>query len=186
MSDIVRIVLRGDDSGAYTVGGARGVPDELAATLQRFRSADVVLDGAPATPPVGEHAVLQFVMASPSPLGHGVVGGPHDALVAFAYHAHDDGALLAFDERITDEYTRFYATRGIRYAGVYRVEAHDLGLVCWGEILAYDGVHTVEEGDRLGNQDLPPNIVAIEDECRTHQDRAAPRVVLWLFPSEGA
>jgi hypothetical protein len=104
--------------------------------------------------------------------------------MVFAYHAHDDAEMLAFDARITDEYTAFYATRGVRYSGVYRAEA--LGLRCLGEILAFAGVHSAKEGEKLGSEDLSPRIVEIEDECRTYQDREAARFSMWLLPSGGA
>ncbi|HET9411183.1 MAG TPA: hypothetical protein VFO75_04780, partial [Candidatus Dormibacteraeota bacterium] len=133
---MVRLVLRGD-GGAYAVK-ATATPDELAATLRRFDSADVQLDGDDGGAPAGDDAVIELSMVSPSALGHSVAGGPHDALAVLAYHAHDDAELLAFDARITDEYTAFYAARGIRYAGVYRLEG--LGLRCFAEIVAYDGV----------------------------------------------
>ena len=175
--EVVRLVLR-SDGGAYAVT-ANGSPDELLAALQRFRGADVLLDGGDGGAPAGDDAVIELTMASPSALGHSVVSSPHDMLAVLAYHAHDDGELLAFDARITEEYTAFYAARGIRYSGVYRLQG--LGMRSFAEILAYDGVHSIEEADRLGNEDLPPAIVAIEDECRAHQDRSAPRFLLWLL-----
>jgi len=179
MSQRVRVLLHLGEDGAFTLS-SRAAPDELAATVARFRSADVVLDGDGLHRSADE--VLVYDLAAASPLDPDVLQRPHDLLMVFAYHVPDEAAMLAFDARITEEYTRFYAQRGVLYTGVYRVDGGALGGGRLGEVLAWDGVASVEEAERLGSEDLPQRIVDIEDECRALQDREASRFVLWLQP----
>ena len=177
MSDVVRILLHTGDGGRYAVN-AGGVPDELAAELQRYRSADVVV-GDGSAPPADR--TLVFTAVALGPAGMGALGGNSDAiLLAFGYHAHDEAAILAFDARITEEYTAFYLTRGVTYTGVFHLEGADTPPL--GELLVFDAA-SLEEAERLGSEDLPQRIVDIEDECRTLQDREASRFSLWLVPS---
>jgi hypothetical protein len=101
--------------------------------------------------------------------------------MVFAYHAHDEQAMLEFDARITEEYSAFYATRGVHYAGVFHADG--LGERRLGEIIAFDAA-SVEEAERMGNDHLPQRIVDIEAECRTLQNPEASRLVLWLAPRQ--
>lgn len=176
MTDQVRILLRDDDGGAFAVSGF-GRPEDFAPQIARFHSADLAFDGVV---PAGAGELLVFTPVAPSPLGTALIREAHDVLLLLAYHTPDDDAMLAFDAGITDEYSRFYATRGVHYTGAFRVDG--LGGGRLGEILCIDGVASVEEAERLCSEDLPPRIVEIEDECRTYQDREASRFLLWLQP----
>jgi hypothetical protein len=177
VSDDVRILLHTGDAGAYALT-ARGVPEELGAEVGRFRSADVLLGAGDGTHG-GETLVYSPVALSP--LGLDVVQRPAAVLMVFAYHVHDEQAMLDFDAGITEEYTAFYLSRGVHYSGAFRVNG--LGGQRLGEIIAFDAA-SVEEAEKLGSVDLPQRIVDIEEECRTLQNREASRFVLWLVPRQ--
>jgi hypothetical protein len=179
MNDEVRILLHAGDRGRYAVTTS-AVPDGDGDRLGQYRSADLSLGNG--TGSGGADLTVLFRSAAPSSLGTAVLQAPNGLLMAFAYHAFDEAAMLAFDARITDEYTSFYAGRDIDYLGVFRVSG--LGPPCLGEIIVFRGAGSIEEAERAGNEDLPQRIVDIEDECRTLQDREAGRVVLWLLPKE--
>jgi hypothetical protein len=49
------------------------------------------------------------------------------------------------------------------------------------EFLAIDAT-TREAAEQRLALPLPEHITSIEDECRTLQDRASPRYVIWLIP----
>jgi hypothetical protein len=160
---------------------APGAPGDLATELQRYRSADVVVgDGASTAPESTADLTLTLTSVAPSPADVGTLSGHDGVLLVFGYHARDEQAMLAFDARITEEYTAFYLTRGVTYTGVFHLDGPATPPL--GEIIAFDAA-TVEDAERLGNEDLPQRIVDIEDECRTLQDRDASRFSLWLVPS---
>ena len=183
IGDQVRILLHQDSAGSFEFVG-RGVPDDLDAELARFHSADVVLGSGAVTGRGATDEMLVYTAAAPSPLGTEMLGRPHDLLMVFAYYVLDEAAVLEFDTRITEEYTRFFQTRDVHYAGLYHVSG--LGDTLLGEIVAWDGVRSIEEAERLGNDDLPRRIVEIEDACRALQDREASRFALWLTPKARA
>jgi hypothetical protein len=177
--EVVRIRLRSDDGGAYALT-ASGVPEELGRQLGRHQSADVLLGAADGG---GADETLVYRPAALSSVGLEVLSRPSAVLMVFAYLAHDEQEMLDFDAGISEEYTAFYATRGVHYSGVFRADG--LGGQRLGEIIAFDAA-SVEEAERMGNDDLPQRIVDIEDECRTLQDREASRFVLWLVPRPAA
>src|SRR5258706_12664883 len=82
------------------------------------QSADLILDG---TPPRAEAHSLSFTVAVPSPCDLTTLAQPGRVVLAYVYHPLDETALLAFDERITSEYTAFYRERGVFYLGTFRV-----------------------------------------------------------------
>ncbi len=99
--------------------------------------------------------------------------------MSYLYHPLDEATLFAFDARITEEYTALYAARGVSYMGTFRVVGPDGP--CLADFMVFETASQAE-AERLGEEDLPGRIVAIEDECRTLQDRERRRYVLWLIP----
>src|SRR4051794_32072169 len=140
------------------------------------RSADLVLDGAPVKP--GARSLV-FTPAVTSPLGLGVLERPGCILTAFLYHPKDDDALLAFDARITEDYSAFYATRGVYYTGTFRAVAPDGP--CIAEILIYDTADRAE-AEEMGSANLPAHITAMAEEGQEFQDLARRRYLIWLIP----
>lgn len=121
---------------------------------------------------------LVFEPWVPSPTGVDAVAAarPPIALVAL-YQAKDEAVMAAFDERITEEYTAFYAERGVRYGGLCRVVGpHGTSL---GELLGFE-VPDMAAAVRAANDGLSDRIVAIEDECRLYQDLDRPRYSIWM------
>jgi hypothetical protein len=173
----VRLDLYADaDAGAYSLAVVAH-PAGLASTdVLAGRSADLILDSA--LPKHGARC-LTFATAVASPLVISAVAQPGRIVFAYLYHPLDEQALLAFDARITEEYSAFYAVRGVFYTGTYHVTGPAGG--CIGELLAYDTASR-ERAQRLGTEDLSECIIAIEDECRALQDRARRRYGLWLLP----
>lgn len=173
----VRIDLYADaEAGACSLS-VLALPEGLASVDDLpGRSADLILDGAP---PKTSARSLTFATAVSSPLGTAVLAPPGRIFFAYLYHPIDEQAILDFDARITDEYSAFYAGRGVYYTGTYRVTGPDGP--CIGEIVAYDSASRAE-AERLGNEDLTARITTIENECRALQDRARRRYGLWLVP----
>ncbi|MFL5732620.1 MAG: hypothetical protein ACJ78Q_05405 [Chloroflexia bacterium] len=98
----------------------------------------------------------------------------------FLYHATTDNELLALAARIMDLYAEFYATRGIYYTGVFRATGV-LGNVL-AEPVVYDAP-SQEEAERLGSDDLPKWIEAIDEEYHALMDHSHPRYLIWLLPN---
>jgi hypothetical protein len=63
--------------------------------------------------------------------------------------------------------------------GTFRVVGPDGP--CLADFMVFDTASRAE-AERLGEEDLPAHIVAIEDECRALQDREQRRYILWLIP----
>jgi hypothetical protein len=133
-------------------------------------------NGAAATAPA--ETTLSFRRAVASPVGLAPLHRDPPLLYVYMYHPRDAEEILAFDARITDEYTAYYGERGVHYCGTFHVEGGPLGS-CIGEIITFDTADRAE-AERWCTEGLSERIVAIEDECRTLQDRARPRYVLWL------
>jgi hypothetical protein len=83
-----------------------------------------------------------------------------EAGMTYLYHPLDEGALFAFDARITEEYTALYAARGVSYPGTFRVVGPDGP--CLADFVVFETASRAE-AERLGEEDLPARIVAIED-----------------------
>jgi hypothetical protein len=134
------------------------------------RSADLVEGGTPAAPEA-RSVVLTFW--TPSAVARSVANRPGCVLYAYFYSAPDAEAMAAFDRRITEEYTVFYAAQGMYYSGLMRAEG--AGLPPLAELMAIEAGSAEEAQARLDQLDpvLPERIVAIEDECRALQDRAS-------------
>jgi hypothetical protein len=177
MSMDVRIDLYPNRAtGAYTLD-VIARPEGLASpTDLAGQSADLILDD---TPPRGEAQSISFTRAVPSPCSLATLAQPGRVVMSYLYHPLDEATLFAFDARITEEYTAFYAARGVSYMGTFRVVGPDGP--CLGEFVVFETASQAE-AERLGEEDLPARIVAIEDECRTLQDRERRRYVLWLIP----
>jgi hypothetical protein len=174
-----RIDLYADEHAGSYVLSVRAAPEGIASPEDiPGKSADLVLDGRPAR--TDAVASLSFSRLSSNTLGDAPLAQPGCIVTAYLYHAKNEAEMLAFDERITAEYTAFYLARGMSYLGAYRAT----GPIepCIGEFMVY---HTMdpEEVERIGNDDLPPAIVAIEDECRALQDRDRRRYVVTLTPN---
>jgi hypothetical protein len=140
------------------------------------QSADLILDG---TPPRAEAHSIPFTVAVPSLCSLATLARPGRIVMAYLYQPLDETTLLAFDARITEEYTTLYTERGVFYLGTFYVVGPDGS--CLGDFLVFETASRAE-AERLGNEDLPARIIAIEDECRTLQDLQRKRYVLWLIP----
>jgi hypothetical protein len=173
----VRIDLFDDlPVGAYAVS-VQAAPAGLAAPSDiPTGSASVTLDGGPA--PVPATMTLAFRPAVASPVGLDPLRRDPALLYAFLYHPVDTAAILAFDARITGEYTAFYGGRGVHYCGTFHVDGSPLG-ACIGEIITFDTTDR-SVAERLCSDDISERIAAIEDECRTLQGRERARYVIWL------
>jgi len=99
----------------------------------------------------------------------------------YAYHPVDMDAILMFDQRITARYAEFCATTGEYYAGTWHCDALDPTWLV--EAHGYD-VDDPEVAEAQTRSVTPPDDVAeIIDECRSLQQRDAPRVSIWLIPT---
>jgi hypothetical protein len=177
MSMDVRIDLYPDRAtGAYTLDVIVR-PEGLASpTDLPGQSADLILDD---TPPRGESYSISFTRAVPSPCSLATLALRGRVMMIYLYHPLDEGTMFAFDARITEEYTAFYAARGVSNLGIFRVVGPDGP--CLADFMIFETASRAE-AERLGEEDLPARIVAIEDECRALQDREQRRYVLWLIP----
>jgi hypothetical protein len=146
-------------------------PDDLPG-----QSADLILDET--LPRVEAHS-LPFTVAVPSSCSLVTLAQPGRVVMAYLYHPRDETAMLAFDARITKEYTAFYREYGMFYLGTFHVVGPDGP--CLSDFWVFETAIKAE-AERLSNEDFPARIVAIEDECRTLQDRQRKRSILWLIP----
>lgn len=163
-------------TGAYALD-VLARPEGLASpTDLPGQSADLILDDMP---PRAEAQSIPFTVAVPSPCNLALLAQPGRIVAAYLYHPLDEAALFAFDARITEEYTALYAGRGVFYLGTFRVVGPDGP--CLGDVLVFETASKAE-AERLGNEDLPARIAAIEEECRELQDRSRRRYLLWLIP----
>jgi len=169
----VRLGFHLDGRGDYALSG-RSRPPELFAEHFPFRSA---------TFGQGAEVELDLDHISPTPPDPALVGRQTVHLVSI-YNAKDTDEIIAFDRRITDEYTAHYAAECCHYLGVYAVHDGPLGLKL-AEILVYDTAN-LGAAQQDAERDSPPRIAAIEDECRALQDRVGPGFVLWLAPGAGS
>ena len=174
----VRIDLYpGRDTGAYTIE-VIALPEQMAsATDLPGQSADLILDDAP--PERGAALSLSFTRAVPSPCRLATLALPGRVVMIYLYHPLDEATLLAFDARNTQEYTALYSLRGVSNLGTFRVVGPDGH--CLADMMVFETASRAE-AKRLGEEDLPARIIAIEDECRALQDRERRRYLLWLLP----
>ena len=167
------------ERGAYAVV-VKAAPEGVASAADiPGQSADLLVDASEATPPAADAQSISFTFWTPSALGHSVVRQPGRVLHIALYSAPDAEAMAAFDRRITEEYTSYYATQGIYYSGLLRAAGERIPPLA--EFLAIDAT-TLEAAEQRITLPLPERITSIEDECRTLQDRESPRYVLWLIP----
>lgn len=176
----VRIDLHDEPSAGTHAVSVDAAPQGLASPSDvSAGSATITWDGtnggAAAAP---AESTLSFHTAVASPLGLEPLSRDPSLLYVYMYHPRDTEEILAFDARITDEYTAYYSERGVHYCGTFHVEGGPLGSGI-GEIVTFDTADRAE-AERWCTEGLSERIVAIEDECRTLQDRARPRYVLWL------
>ncbi|HXA43764.1 MAG TPA: hypothetical protein VNV65_12730 [Candidatus Solibacter sp.] len=168
----VRIDLLPDGSGPYRLA-VTARPEGLASPSDIDASSGDLAVGADE----GRRSLV-FEPWVPSPTGVDAVAAarPPIALVLL-YQAKDEEAMAAFDERITEEYSAFYADRGVSYGGLCRVAGpHGSSL---GELLGFE-VPDMAVALRAANDGLSDRIVAIEDECRLYQDLDRPRYTIWM------
>jgi hypothetical protein len=98
----------------------------------------------------------------------------------YAYHPVDVDEILRFDRRITERYSEFWATTGEYYAGTWRCDALDSTWLV--EAHAYDADDPDAAVAQTSSVTPPDDVAAIIDECRSRQQRDAPRVSIWLIP----
>src|SRR5260221_8061232 len=103
--------------------GVIGRPEGLAfPTGLTGQSDGLILDD---TPPRGDAHSISFTRAVPSPCSLATLAQPGRVVMTYLYHPFDEATLCAFDARITEEYTAFYAARGVSYLGTFRVVGPD-------------------------------------------------------------
>src|SRR4051812_13158263 len=163
-------------TGAYAVEVQAGPKDRASADDLPARSGDLWLDlnDLPVKPTA--HRLL-FTPVVPGPFGTEPLTQPQRLLCAYLYHARDEPAILSMSERIMDGYARFYATRGVYYAGVFRVTGPSGP--CLAELMAYDAPDR-QEAHRIGGENLPEFITTIDDEYHLLMDLESPRYIIWL------
>jgi hypothetical protein len=175
----VRIDLYEEPSAGTHVVEVEAAPAGLASAGDvPARSAAITWDGDGTASPAPGVTALTLRTAVASPVGLEPLRRNPALLSVYLYHPLDTAEILAFDARITDEYTAFYGERGVYYCGTFHVDGGPLRS-CIGEILTFDTADRAEV-ERRCSEGLSERIVAIEDECRTLQDRSRPRYVLWL------
>jgi len=167
-----------EQRGAYAVEVQAGPKDRAAPDDLPARSGDLRHDTAPANPDARR---LAFTPLVPGPFGNEPLTGSGRLVCAYLYQAHDEAAILALAARIMDGYARFYATRGVYYAGVFQV--HGPAGPGLAELIAYDAPNRAE-ANRLGGENLPPFITAIDDEYHLLMDRERPIYIVWLSPRQ--
>jgi len=167
-----------DQMGAYTVEVQVGPKDRASADDLPAQSGDLLLDAVPARPEARRMAFTPVVL---SPFGNEPLTRPTRLLCAYLYHALDEPAILALAGRIMEGYARFYATRGVYYSGVFRVVGP--AGPCLAELIAYDADNR-EEANRLGGENMPDFINAIDDEYHHLMDLESPRYIVWLRPRQ--
>jgi hypothetical protein len=167
------------ERGAYTVV-VKAAPEGVASPADiPGRSADLFVDAGEAASPAADAQSIAFTFWTPSVLGRSVTRQPDRVLYVYLYSAPDAEAMAAFDRRITEEYTSYYATQGIHYSGLLRASGARVPPLA--EFLAIEAT-TLEAAEQRLARPLPERITSIEDECRTLQDRASTRYVIWLIP----
>src|SRR5258708_15803440 len=144
--------------GAYDVEVQAGPKDLGSAGDLPAQSGDLSLEVRPEKPRARR---LTFTTVVPGPFGSEPLTHPGRLLCAYLYHALDEAAIISLAGRILDGYSRFYATRGVHYAGVFSV-AGPAG-PCLAELIAYDADNR-EEAMRIGGENLPPFITPIHYE----------------------
>jgi hypothetical protein len=95
----------------------------------------------------------------------------------YLYKPKDRNDLLAFERRIEPRYADYYAELGVHYAGLFDVAGMGAGYVA--EILSFDRP-LAEAKQFVDDYEPSPDIAAIEEECRTLQNREDARYLLWL------
>src|SRR5258707_12942282 len=100
------------ERGAYAVV-VKAAPEGVASPADiPGQSADLLVDASEAAPPAADARSIAFMFWTPSVLGRSVLRQPGRVLYIYLYSAPDAEAMAAFDRRITEEYTRYYATQG--------------------------------------------------------------------------
>lgn len=99
------------------------------------------------------------------------------SIYVYMYQPKDRNQTLEFERSIEPRYQDYYATLGCFYAGLFDVEGLPGGYL--GEILSFEAALPEAKGF-VESFEPAPDIARIEDECRTLQERDAPRYLLWL------
>jgi hypothetical protein len=168
------------ERGAYAVV-VKAAPEGVASPADiPGQSADLLVDASEAAPPAADAHSIAFTFWTPTVLGRSVFSQPGRVLYIYLYSAPDAEAMAAFDRRITEEYTRYYAAQGIYYAGLLRASGEHIPPLA--EFMAIEATTFEAAEQLLLTLPLPERITSIEDECRTLQDRQSPRYMLWLIP----
>ena len=173
----ISLALHGDDaSGAYLVE-VEAAPSGVAGPGDYpFASADVsALDEEPAK---GDR-LLRFVQAVASPLERRALDRGR-LLSVYVYQPRDRDEILAFDRRITERYTEFFAEHGELYAGTFLCE--ELGSAWVAEWTGWLADDREAASALIDPSTYPADIAAIVEECRSLQNRDRERYVLWLRP----
>ena len=166
------------ERGAYRVL-VKAAPEGVASPTEIPEESADLIDGGEDVPAASGARSVALTFETPSAVARTVAHRPGCVLYLYCYSAPDAEALAAFDRRIGEEYTTFYASHGIYYSGLMRAEG--AGLPPLAELMAIEA-DSREAAERQLDLPLPERIVAIEDECRTLQDRQRSRYTLWLTP----
>jgi hypothetical protein len=120
---------------------------------------------------------LTFRDGRPTPYADERFAADTESIWIYLYQPRDVAAMLEFEDRIEPRYADYYANVAAFYAGVFEVDG--LGTGYLGEFIAFRRpVGAAREFIR--SHEPSPDIVMIEDECRTLQRPDAPGHVLWL------
>jgi hypothetical protein len=166
----LRVGFYRDERGDYRLVGQSRPPELLQREFPFTTASFAPAGGADFELTLGEHI-------SPSPADPALIG-TRRVHVLMLYNARDDEEILAFDRRITDEFTEYYAAHGEHYLGVWRTQAP--GGLTLAEIYVFDKPLAEAQSTPAGK---PARIAAIEDECRALQDADSPKFYLWLDPA---
>ncbi len=161
------------ERGAYSIE-VRELADVATPPNIAGESADVVYTETPVPP--GAYR-LRCDLLSPSTVGLNAVRVPGRVFYLYYYKTPDDNAMIAFDQRVSAEYTAYYQQHGIFYSGALRAHTPD-GLAI-AELLGFNA-DSREAAEALMDKAVSPRIRTIEAEYRMLQDRTQPRYRIWF------
>ncbi len=120
---------------------------------------------------------LVFGGGRPTPYADRILVPDTESLWVYLYRPSDVEEMLRLEERIEPRYADYYAGVAAYYAGVFQVSG--LGEGYLGEFMSFRRpIGAAREFTR--SHEPPPDIVTIEDECRSVQGSDAARHILWL------
>jgi hypothetical protein len=154
---------------------AHDLPD-LDSPSATISGSSAELHDDPDRPAAGVRRLVLTAVAGSSYVDR-VLGDDVRSVWAALYQPRDRTEMIAFERRIEPRYADYYADLEAYYSGLFEVGGFAEGYLA--ELIAFRRPFGAAR-EFIRSHEPSPDIVLLEDECRTLQRTDAPRHVIWL------